>query len=122
MQTNTTARPPNTTLLLRSRWVRLVLSCAAADLRKSATARFMPSPRFLRMRKSVNDAPTSMPPTAIGRTMLYQVVPATSAQPPSPFTQGCNCGPRKKTSSGTSSPQAKTPPAKFSAPSRGPMM
>ena len=38
------------------------------------------------MRKSVNDAPTIMPPTAIGRTMLYQVVPATSAQPPSPFT------------------------------------
>ena len=30
---------------------------------------------------------------------------------------GASCGPRKKISSGTSSPQANTPPAKFSAPS-----
>ena len=96
MQTNTAARPPNTTLLFRSRCVRLVASCAAADFFRSATARFIPMPRFLRMRKSVNDAPTSMPPTAMGRTMLYQMEPATAAQPASPLTYGGQLRPQEE--------------------------
>src|ERR1035438_8877113 len=122
MQTKTTAKPVKTVLLLKSRWVRLVASWAAADFFRSATARFMPIPRFLRMRKRVKDAPTIMPPTAMGRTMLYQIVPATDAQPASPLTDGASWGPRKNASSGTSSPQANTPPAKFKAPSRGPII
>ena len=54
--------------------MRLVASCAAADFFKSETARFMPAINCLRMRKSVNPAPTSMPPTAIGRTIEYQTL------------------------------------------------
>src|ERR1022692_2702358 len=69
----TTPNPPNTTLLLRSRCVRPAASWASADFFRSATARFMPMPKFLRMRNSVNDAPTIMPPTAMGRTMWNQM-------------------------------------------------
>src|ERR1035441_919818 len=84
----TTPNPPNTTLLLRSRCVRPAASWASADFFRSATARFMPMPKFLRMRNSVNDAPTIMPPTAMGRTMWNQMAPATLAQPSSPETPG----------------------------------
>src|ERR1035441_5282941 len=50
------------------------------------------------------------------------MAPAVFAQSPSLVPLVPNCGPRKNASSGTSNPQAKTPPAKFSAPSRGPMI
>src|ERR1035441_9539968 len=50
------------------------------------------------------------------------MAPAVFAQSPSLVPLVPNCGPRKNASSGTSSPQAKTPPAKFSAPRVGPMM
>ena len=45
-----------------------------------------------------------------------QTALAIAAQPccrPRPCTQGASCGPRKKMRSGTSRPQARTPPAKF---------
>ncbi len=119
MQTNTAARPVKTALLLRSCSVRSAASWPAADFLRSATARFMPMPRLLRMRNSVKVAPTSIPPTATGRTMENQTAVATSAHPASPAPLGivvASCGPRKKISSGTSRPQANTPPAKFKAP------
>src|ERR1039458_3121463 len=50
------------------------------------------------------------------------MAPAVLAQSPSLVPLVPNCGPRKNASSGTSSPQAKTPPAKFSAPRVGPIM
>ena len=61
--------PPRTVLNERSRSVRAVAACCVADFCTSAIPRLRPSIRFLRMRKSVNVAPTSIPPTAIGRTM-----------------------------------------------------
>ena len=69
MATSTMATPANTILALRSRSVRLVAACDAADFFRSDTARAIPAPSCLRMRNSVYEAPTSMPPTAIGRTI-----------------------------------------------------
>jgi hypothetical protein len=60
----------------RSRSVRAVASWAAADFLMSATPRLMPRARFFRMRKRVKLAPTSIPPTAIGRTMKRHRWPA----------------------------------------------
>ena len=54
----------------------------------SANARPRPADRLLRIRNSVYAAPTSMPPTAIGRTMYrhtafaFAVQPASSDVPP----------------------------------------
>jgi hypothetical protein len=50
------------------------------------------------------------------------MAPAVFAQSPALVVLVPNWGPRKNASSGTSSPQAKTPPAKFSAPRVGPIM
>ncbi len=61
--------PVPTTLRLRSFSVRLVAAEAAADFLTSWTPRLMPAIRFFRIFQSVKQAPTSMPPTAIGRTM-----------------------------------------------------
>jgi hypothetical protein len=77
------------------------------------------------MRKSVKLAPTSIPPTAIGRTTKRHRCPAMAAQPIVPSAAvyaGASCGPRKKTRSGTKRPHDIRPPAKFSEPSSGPMM
>src|SRR5581483_6000921 len=72
-----------------------------------------------------------MPPTAIGRTMKLHTAPAWSAQNEllglmTLAPAGANCatsvGPPRNRISGTSRPQATTPPAKFSDASRGPMM
>ena len=89
----------------------------------------MPMPRLLRMRNKVKQAPTSMPPTAIGRTMKLHTAPACPAQKPVSgivVPAGANCatsvGPPRNRMSGTSRPQAMTPPAKFSEARRGPMM
>ena len=69
--------------------------------------------------------PTIMLPTAIGRTMKRQTEvamrPASSSGAPA-GRKACNCGPRKKISSGIISPQANTLPAKLSDASSGPMM
>ena len=54
---------------------QVLLACAgsprsaAADFLTSAMPRLMPGIRFFRILNSVKQAPTSMPPTAIGRTM-----------------------------------------------------
>ena len=69
MATNTTAIPPNTAFEGRSRSVRFVATCAAADFFKSDIARAMPTASCLRIRNNVYVAPTSIPPTAIGRTI-----------------------------------------------------
>jgi hypothetical protein len=61
--------PRPTTLKSRSLSVREVAAEAAADFLTSCTPRLMPAIRFFRILKSVKHAPTSMPPTAIGRTM-----------------------------------------------------
>ena len=89
----------------------------------------MPMPRLLRMRNSVKHAPTSMPPTAMGRTMKLHTATDSPAQNPVSgmvVPAGANCatsvGPPRNRISGTSRPQAMTPPAKFSEASRGPMM
>jgi hypothetical protein len=77
------------------------------------------------MRHSVKVAPTSIPPTAIGRTMYRQTwsaIPAQSIVPSTPVYPAASSGPRKKMSRGTKRPQARRPPAKFRAPSSGPMM
>src|SRR5208337_3387604 len=69
-----------------------------------------------------------MPPTAIGLTMNFQTASAWPAQKPlsgiAPAGKNCatNVGPPRKRISGTNSPQAITPPAKFSDASRGPMI
>ncbi len=65
----TTPTPAKTSFALRSRSVRFVDSWPAADCFKSRTAREMPRPSCFRIRNRVYDAPTSIPPTAIGRTM-----------------------------------------------------
>ena len=83
-----------TTFPLRSCSVRFVAARTAADFFKSEMARFMPSIRLRRIRNRVHPAPTSMPPTAIGRTMLYQTVPARFASAPG-ARFACNLGPRK---------------------------
>ncbi len=44
------------------------------------------------MRNRVKVAPTSMPPTAIGRTMEYQIANAAAAQPSSPAPPGMETG------------------------------
>ena len=60
--------------------MRAVASWAAADFFTSAIPRRMPVARFFRMRKRVKLAPTSIPPTAIGRTMKRHTWPASPAQ------------------------------------------
>ena len=105
-----------------------MVAAAVADFRTSATLRLRPPIRFARMRYSVYVAPTSMPPTAMGRTMNFQsdttmAAQAASSLPPlADMKPSISSGPRKKTSSGTNRPHASRPPAKFSAPSSGPMM
>ena len=120
--------PRPTTLSDRSCSVRLVAAAAAADFFTSAMPRLTPAIRFLRILKSVKQAPTSMPPTAIGRTMNRHrwatIAPqaAVSLPPFAAMYWSISPGPRKKMSSGTNRPHASRPPAKFSAPSSGPMM
>jgi hypothetical protein len=80
MASATIPTPMNTTLALRSRSVRSIAWCASADFFRSETARFIPAPSCLRMRKSVKPAPTSMPPTAIGRTIENHTLKATPLQ------------------------------------------
>ena len=53
MHRNVTPSPANTTLALRSRWVRSVDSACEPDFFRSETARFMPMARLARMRNNV---------------------------------------------------------------------
>ena len=70
MSTKTAAMPRSTTLKERSLLGALGrLAARRPTSCTSATPRLMPEARFLRIWQSVKQAPTSMPPTAIGRTM-----------------------------------------------------
>ena len=94
-------------------------------MRSSAIARDRPPNRLLRILNRVYAAPTSMPPTAIGRTTNFHTGTTRPIQssPVAPAgSMACSCGPSRKMRSGTNSPQAKTPPEKLSAASSGPMM
>ena len=89
----------------------------------------MPEARLLRIRKSVNPAHMSIPPIAIGRTMVRQTwvampdqVASDVTSAPAAWSDAVSSGPRKYRRSGTKRPQARRPPVKFSAASCGPMM
>jgi len=93
MQRNVTNNPPKMVRALRSRSRRLVAAVCEADFLRSENARPMPFARFLRMRNRVKQAPTSMPPTAMGLTMDFQMASFTEDQ--SRFWPPGRCGPRK---------------------------
>ena len=61
--------PSITSLKGRSLSVLSVAAACPADFRTSATPRLMPRIRFFRIFQSVKQAPTSIPPTAIGLTI-----------------------------------------------------
>ena len=72
------------------------------------------------MENMVLAAPTSMVPTAIGRTTLYQTENAAVAGSVVPMRRGKSGS--KNNSSGISIHQAITPPATLTDASSGPMM
>src|ERR1700690_1912807 len=75
-----------------------------------------------RMENSVWQGPTSIVPTAMGRTMLYQTVKEMTSQedPATPNRRGRSGS--KKSSSGMMTHQAMMPPEPLIAARRGPMM
>ena len=122
----TAARPSRaakTTLMLMSLSVRRVACWLVAAFLTSPTERLMPPIRLLRIRNRVKAALISMPPMATVLTMFWNTEVETSVQLISPAsTAGWYCGASSSVSSGTNRPQERTPPAKLSAASRGPMM
>ncbi len=80
MSRNVKAMRTMTTFMLRSFSMRETTSACPAAFLTSPMERFRPAPRFLRIRYSVNPAPTSMPPTAMGRMMNFQTLVTMSIQ------------------------------------------
>ena len=74
------------------------------------------------MEKSVWQAPTSMVPTAMGRTMLYQTVKEMTSQEAPATPSRCGRSGSKNSSSGIMTHQAMMPPEPLMAARRGPMM
>src|SRR5271155_364713 len=106
MSTNITAIKPNTIFELIYLSVRGSLACCSAVWRRSANALPSPAVRLARILKRVKAAPTSIPPTAMGRTMYRQTASAIVAQLSgvSAGMYALSWGPRKKKSKGTISP------------------
>ena len=126
MRTKTAAMPIRTTLKERSFSVRSVASDAAADFFTSATPRLMPEMQVLahlpEREAGADEHPADRDgPDDVAVEVAREAGPVLDAATASVYLS-MRFGPRKKTRSGTKSPHARRPPAKFSAPSSGPMM
>ena len=106
-----------------SRSVRSMCRPSCAALADAPSAPAMDSTMEPRIENSVLHAPTSMVPTAMGRTTLYQTEYETTSQPaPCPTPRRCGRSGSKNSSSGMRTHHASTPPDAFTADSSGPMM